>query len=189
VSELRATQSRPAPVRNGGLFLNEVVKPLYDVLRNEKGDIHTKFRNYDDINEFFWHGECLTYYYATPIYNVFGGRDIEGGADAHHTGTHEVTPSLILIHQHGFMETCDSNGYEMIIGISVGQRLKNGNKTYLERRNWFHVLRTFFRYIIDCLVASMSVADRRNAMIICSLFQFYIVSFHFLACLAFLDYK
>ncbi|PKA61474.1 Callose synthase 7 [Apostasia shenzhenica] len=46
-------------------FLREVVTPIYQVLRKEaqrnKGGTasHSKWRNYDDLNEFFWSIECF----------------------------------------------------------------------------------------------------------------------------------
>ncbi|KAF5207089.1 Callose synthase [Thalictrum thalictroides] len=46
-------------------FLREVVKPIYQVLRKEawrnKGGTasHSKWRNYDDLNEYFWSDKCF----------------------------------------------------------------------------------------------------------------------------------
>ncbi|PIA41499.1 hypothetical protein AQUCO_02200132v1 [Aquilegia coerulea] len=46
-------------------FLREVVKPIYQVLRKEawrnKGGTasHSKWRNYDDLNEYFWSDNCF----------------------------------------------------------------------------------------------------------------------------------
>ncbi|CAK7346670.1 unnamed protein product [Dovyalis caffra] len=46
-------------------FLRNVITPIYQVLRKEarrnKGGktSHSKWRNYDDLNEYFWSGKCL----------------------------------------------------------------------------------------------------------------------------------
>ncbi|KAF8043306.1 hypothetical protein BT93_A1599 [Corymbia citriodora subsp. variegata] len=47
-------------------FLNKVVKPIYDTIRKEADGSkngtapHSAWRNYDDINEYFWSGRCFT---------------------------------------------------------------------------------------------------------------------------------
>ncbi|MED6107994.1 hypothetical protein PIB30_019220 [Stylosanthes scabra] len=47
------------------LFLKEVITPIYDVLakeskRNNKGKAsHSNWRNYDDLNEYFWSDRCF----------------------------------------------------------------------------------------------------------------------------------
>ncbi|KAJ4980938.1 hypothetical protein NE237_031775 [Protea cynaroides] len=47
-------------------FLREVVTPIYQVLRkeakrNQGGTVsHSKWRNYDDLNEYFWSDHCFT---------------------------------------------------------------------------------------------------------------------------------
>ncbi|KAK9011521.1 hypothetical protein V6N11_044369 [Hibiscus sabdariffa] len=46
-------------------FLRNVITPIYNVLRREarsnKGGkaSHSKWRNYDDLNEYFWSGKCF----------------------------------------------------------------------------------------------------------------------------------
>ncbi|CAI9089021.1 OLC1v1023506C1 [Oldenlandia corymbosa var. corymbosa] len=51
--------------RAEGHFLQEVITPLYEVLRkeamrNKKGKAsHAQWRNYDDLNEYFWSGKCF----------------------------------------------------------------------------------------------------------------------------------
>ncbi|KAL5706616.1 Callose synthase 7 [Ranunculus cassubicifolius] len=54
------------PVHQGEKsFLREVVTPIYQVLRKEarrnKGGTasHSKWRNYDDLNEYFWSDKCF----------------------------------------------------------------------------------------------------------------------------------
>ncbi|KAI9122431.1 hypothetical protein K1719_006271 [Acacia pycnantha] len=51
--------------RDEECFLREVITPIYEVLlkeakRNNKGKAsHTKWRNYDDLNEYFWSDKCF----------------------------------------------------------------------------------------------------------------------------------
>ncbi|CAM8887964.1 unnamed protein product [Rhodiola kirilowii] len=51
--------------RSDDAFLRDVITPIYDVLRKEawrnKGGkaSHSKWRNYDDLNEYFWSNRCF----------------------------------------------------------------------------------------------------------------------------------
>jgi len=131
-AELRACRNpdgkvkvgRTIPARKVGSYLTDVVTPIYDILKSEKGDAYTVFRNYDDINEFFWQPKCLRYYFANPRYYV----DIHGleGIEANRPGE---SPSPFTLPP------------------SVSVALKSGSKTYLERRSWLHAMRTFMRLI------------------------------------------
>ncbi|XP_042503255.1 putative callose synthase 6 isoform X2 [Macadamia integrifolia] len=56
----------PQPAHQGEeAFLHEVVTPIYEVLRkearrNQGGTVsHSKWRNYDDLNEYFWSDKCF----------------------------------------------------------------------------------------------------------------------------------
>ncbi|KAJ8567936.1 hypothetical protein K7X08_020658 [Anisodus acutangulus] len=48
-----------------GSFLRDVVTPIYEVIRkearrNQNGTAsHSSWRNYDDLNEYFWSDKCL----------------------------------------------------------------------------------------------------------------------------------
>mmetsp|Transcript_8911 Transcript_8911/g.21917 ORF Transcript_8911/g.21917 Transcript_8911/m.21917 type:complete len:2135 (-) Transcript_8911:326-6730(-) len=55
--------------RDAGSFLSQVIRPLYIFLKSDTGDIHTKRRNYDDVNEFFWTKSCFDYTYCNPEYS------------------------------------------------------------------------------------------------------------------------
>ena len=59
-------------------------------------DAHTQYRNYDDLNEFFWSTQCLTHYYATPKYNTTV-RDVESG---------ERTQGLLIVNTSPGLRTC-----------------------------------------------------------------------------------
>ncbi|KAK7316697.1 hypothetical protein RJT34_00353 [Clitoria ternatea] len=57
--------TEPVVARDDEYFLKEVITPIYDVVmkeakRNNKGKAsHSKWRNYDDLNEYFWSNKCL----------------------------------------------------------------------------------------------------------------------------------
>jgi hypothetical protein len=54
-----------------GSFLSDVITPIYELYKNEKGDLYTKYKNYDDMNEFFWSKSCLKYYFGKIKYNKY----------------------------------------------------------------------------------------------------------------------
>ncbi|MCO5597147.1 hypothetical protein L7F22_051222 [Adiantum nelumboides] len=61
-------------------FLEAVIVPIYTALREEaekgkKGKAHSKWRNYDDFNEFFWSQSCLHKLQGWPMEN----RPMENG--------------------------------------------------------------------------------------------------------------
>ncbi|TYJ41119.1 hypothetical protein E1A91_A04G187300v1 [Gossypium mustelinum] len=47
-----------------GSFLSNVIKPIYEILSKEAGKnkggkaSHSRWSNYDDLNECFWSGKC-----------------------------------------------------------------------------------------------------------------------------------
>ncbi|KAK7305003.1 hypothetical protein VNO77_42901 [Canavalia gladiata] len=57
--------TQPVEARDDEYFLREVITPIYDVLmkeskRNNKGKAsHSNWRNYDDLNEYFWSNKCF----------------------------------------------------------------------------------------------------------------------------------
>jgi callose synthase len=60
VSLITGEKVRPAYGGDDESFLNDVVKPIYNVIFQEAqknkngGSDHSTWRNYDDLNEFFW---------------------------------------------------------------------------------------------------------------------------------------
>ncbi|XP_027342248.1 callose synthase 2-like [Abrus precatorius] len=65
VSPLTGEPVRPAYGGENEAFLMKVVKPIYDVIAKEanRGNTgkakHSQWRNYDDINEYFWSVDCF----------------------------------------------------------------------------------------------------------------------------------
>lgn len=62
--------------RRPGAYLEHVITPIWKIIRDAKGDIHTEKCNYDDLNEFFWSKDCLSYYYAHSDYRVRTSHDL-----------------------------------------------------------------------------------------------------------------
>eukprot|EP00468_Gymnochlora_sp_CCMP2014_P003100 CAMPEP_0167759548 /NCGR_PEP_ID=MMETSP0110_2-20121227/11087_1 /TAXON_ID=629695 /ORGANISM="Gymnochlora sp., Strain CCMP2014" /LENGTH=2075 /DNA_ID=CAMNT_0007645951 /DNA_START=90 /DNA_END=6317 /DNA_ORIENTATION=+ len=67
---LKEMRMKTPTQRDSGSFLRYVIKPIYSVIRADTRDIHTKRRNYDDINEFFWKRSCLDYLYCDQEYSL-----------------------------------------------------------------------------------------------------------------------
>jgi len=65
VSAVTGENTKPAYGGEDESFLNKVVTPIYNVIseevkRNRKGTAkHSQWRNYDDLNEFFWSVDCF----------------------------------------------------------------------------------------------------------------------------------
>ncbi|KAF0728206.1 hypothetical protein Ae201684_014031 [Aphanomyces euteiches] len=78
-------KSQVAPADNA--FLNNVVKPMYNVVakmnpalqkkKSSKGSLdHKNVTNYDDVNEFFWKSECLRFD-ETNVARAFERREVK----------------------------------------------------------------------------------------------------------------
>ncbi|TDH64861.1 hypothetical protein CCR75_001558 [Bremia lactucae] len=147
--------------REAGHFLDTVVTPVYGVLEGEMTSQHDHEdrHNYDDFNEFFWTKSCLNYDYK------------------HEEVIDLSSPSPALIYKQRKNEgkqVLGSNGNRSgPSGLSTGSQLLNKNKsiaegftdsakTFVEKRTWLLPLRAFNR-----------------------IFNFHVISFHFLAVLAF----
>ena len=115
------------PARRPGAFLSEVVTPIFDVLRVEKGDMETVFRNYDDWNEFFWNIRCLRFDFAAPQYYAALNDGGESG-DGKGSGSRLLAARAAQ-------------------RASVSEGMRAACKTHLERRSWLHPARSFMRII------------------------------------------
>ena len=124
------------PHRKQGSFLSDVITPIFDVLRVEKGDTETNFRNYDDWNEFFWQQHCLGFYFAHHKYYVHWNDGGEAGAGGAGAGAGSSASSRLL-----------SPGGRSSLPPSVSDGLTASSKTHLERRSWLHPCRSFMRII------------------------------------------
>lgn len=146
--------------REAGHFLDTVVTPVYGLLRAEmtsKHD-HDDRHNYDDFNEFFWTKACLKYDYK-----------YEEVLDT-------TSPSPALIYQQKKKQREGLGGFSSRGGLNGGAKSSNffnkrksiaegfteSAKSFVEKRTWLLPLRAFNR-----------------------IFNFHVISFHFLAVLAF----
>uniref|UniRef100_A0A8R7UTZ2 1,3-beta-glucan synthase component FKS1-like domain-containing protein n=1 Tax=Triticum urartu TaxID=4572 RepID=A0A8R7UTZ2_TRIUA len=77
VSLITGEKVRPAYGGEDESFLNKVVAPIYDeiyaeALKNKNGvSDHSTWRNYDDLNEFFWSADCFKLGWPMRLNNDF----------------------------------------------------------------------------------------------------------------------
>jgi callose synthase len=77
VSLITGEKVRPAYGGDDESFLNDVVKPIYNVIFQEAqknkngGSDHSTWRNYDDLNEFFWSTDCFKLGWPMRLNNDF----------------------------------------------------------------------------------------------------------------------
>ncbi|KAG7393602.1 hypothetical protein PHYPSEUDO_007439 [Phytophthora pseudosyringae] len=149
--------------REAGYFLDTVVTPVYGLLKAEmtsKHD-HEDRHNYDDFNEFFWTKACLKYDYK-------------------HEEVIDVTsPNPSMIYQQKKQQRQGLGGLGGLSGRgglnggaknsnffdkrkSIAEGFTESAKTFVEKRTWLLPLRAFNR-----------------------IFNFHVISFQFLAMLAF----
>ncbi|KAG6610049.1 putative glycosyl transferase family 48 protein [Phytophthora cinnamomi] len=146
--------------REAGHFLDTVVTPVYGLLRAEMSSKHDHEdrHNYDDFNEFFWTKACLKYDYK------------------HEEVLDTTSPSPALIYQQKKKQREGLGGFSSRGGLNGGVKSNNffnkrksiaegfteSAKSFVEKRTWLLPLRAFNR-----------------------IFNFHVISFHFLAVLAF----
>eukprot|EP00808_Paulinella_micropora_P006142 g12273.t1 len=118
--------------RDSNAFLEHVIKPIYQNMAKGR-NVQPIAVNYDDINEFFWFPECLNFYYGTPNY----APTVTGQSTK---VSHSALASLVPPHLSRCLQTV----------------LANTPKSYMEKRTWFHVLRSFHR-VINVLVVMLHI--------------------------------
>jgi hypothetical protein len=110
----------------------------------DKRDIHTRRRNYDDINEFFWSASCLRHSYCHKAYlwPLLGGDShsttTSDDLDSNDDDTDEKTPTTAGIRREyrGFVRA-------QLRMPELASGLRQAGKTYAETRSWAHVAKTF----------------------------------------------
>ncbi|XP_043699238.1 callose synthase 7-like isoform X3 [Telopea speciosissima] len=113
-------------------FLREVVTPIYQVLRkeakrNQAGTLsHSKWRNYDDLNEYFWSDKCFKL--GWPM-------DLKADFFVH---SDEIQPrNEVFIHQPN--------------NVTSGKRKPKTN--FVEVRTFWHLYRSFDRLWVFFILA------------------------------------
>lgn len=151
--------------RDPGHFLDTVITPVYLLLKTQLGSNydHQYRQNYDDFNEFFWQKECLNYDYKYEKVNeVFSPNSalLFGGSNSfgHDKTSGRPSGPYDGPHQMGIAHAPSFRGGN----LSVAEAIAAHPKTFLEKRTWLASLRAFYR-----------------------IFAFKVVTFHFLAALAF----
>eukprot|EP00899_Mesostigma_viride_P004611 jgi/Mesvir1/14150/Mv21726-RA.2 len=159
----QAVQWRPSWLTDGsrgGSFLSAVIKPVYDIIAKEAHNAHdsssrpsingnrphTAWRNYDDMNEFFWTRDCfkLGWPWSTEA-NYFVPL-------LRHKLTQQEAQAAIEAGE--VQQVCKK--------VAWGQ---HGYKTALEKRSWLMLIRAFDRFVAFLIISFqglMIVALSRN---------------------------
>ncbi|CAI5967235.1 unnamed protein product [Closterium sp. NIES-65] len=135
-----AKQRLPAYGREAEGFLRYVVTPVYDVASKEAqaavgGAAHSSWRNYDDLNEFFWSKNCFELGWPWNASSPF----FAGPAPNLHAGSFK-----------GAVNCCPLPGSERM-----------GKEGFVEHRTCLHLFRDFDRmwaFFICCLQAMIIMA-------------------------------
>jgi callose synthase len=166
------------PKRAVGDFLSMVVRPLYEVLKEENSKVGG--RNYDDFNEFFWRTDCLNcqYHAASKRMQELYQRDCspftlllaccacfesDYYADLKYRQDDRSSASASSSRMRGGGDVEDPPPFRS--NVPVSQAIRGAKKSFLEKRSWIHPVRSFMRLI-----------------------SFYAVCFHLLVCIAYIHY-
>ncbi|MED6221155.1 Callose synthase 1, variant 2 [Stylosanthes scabra] len=140
VSQLTGEPVKPAYGGDNEAFLMKVVKPIYDTiakeaLRSNTGKAkHSQWRNYDDLNEYFWSLDCFRLGWPMRIDSEF----------------FYVSP---------LPEKRSANKDEETGNFARGRWI--GKTNFVEIRSYWHVFRSFDRmwsFYILCLQAMIIIA-------------------------------
>ncbi|RYR49519.1 hypothetical protein Ahy_A07g036037 isoform A [Arachis hypogaea] len=140
VSQLTGEPVKPAYGGDNEAFLMKVVKPIYDTiakeaLRSNTGKAkHSQWRNYDDLNEYFWSIDCFRLGWPMRIDSEF-------------------------FYVYPLPEKRSANKDEETGNIARGRWI--GKTNFVEIRSYWHVFRSFDRmwsFYILCLQAMIIIA-------------------------------
>ncbi|KAI7992525.1 Callose synthase 3 [Camellia lanceoleosa] len=138
VSPVTGENVKPAYGGEEEAFLRKVVTPIYEVLakeakRSRKGiSKHSQWRNYDDLNEYFWSADCFRL-----------GWPMRADADFF----------CLPTEQHRFEKNGDNK--------PAGRDQWVGKVNFVEIRSYWHIFRSFDRmwsFFVLCLQAMIIVA-------------------------------
>ncbi|KAK9153262.1 hypothetical protein Sjap_000742 [Stephania japonica] len=131
LNEILGEQASHLTIRGEESFLKDVVSPIYQVLRkearrNKEGTAsHSKWRNYDDLNEYFWSARCFELEWPMNQNSDFFVQSVE---------THLKNPHLLSHNQ-----------------FTDGKRKPKTN--FVEIRTFWHLFRSFDRMWIFFILA------------------------------------
>ncbi|XP_055960486.1 callose synthase 1-like isoform X2 [Mercurialis annua] len=138
VSPMTGEHIKPAYGGEDEAFLRKVVKPIYDIIAEEAGrgkggkSKHSQWRNYDDLNEYFWSVDCFRL-----------GWPMRADADF-------FCPTI-----EEFQLDKDEEKRRVIVDRWIGK------VNFVEIRSFWHIFRSFDRmwsFFILCLQAMIIIA-------------------------------
>lgn len=148
--------------REAGYFLDTVITPVYGLVKAQmvSNDDHQDRHNYDDFNEFFWSTACLKFDYKHEDVVETNSPNPMAYFKAKRDGNGSSSSSRGGLGGGGYGSTL--TGSSLPKRKSIAEGFAESQKTFLEKRTWLAPLRAFGR-----------------------VFDFHVISFHFLATLAF----
>ncbi|KAA8526709.1 hypothetical protein F0562_009062 [Nyssa sinensis] len=136
----------PMPAYGGGpeSFLNNVITPIYGVIReeamkNKNGTAdHSSWRNYDDLNEYFWSPDCFQIGWPMDLdHNFFCVKS---------SNDHKVKNARVSVKTIEETKTEENEDKEMGATMNEDQQQKWLGKTnFVEIRSFWHIFRSFDR--------------------------------------------
>ncbi|XP_048538408.1 putative callose synthase 8 isoform X3 [Triticum urartu] len=141
VSLITGEKVRPAYGGEDESFLNKVVAPIYDeiyaeALKNKNGvSDHSTWRNYDDLNEFFWSADCFKLGWPMRLNNDFFFTSTKNKK------SHETKIQNSQLPR-------GSSSAQNIVNTEVPDQSQQrwlGKTNFVEVRSFWHIFRSFDR--------------------------------------------
>ncbi|KAL3508824.1 hypothetical protein ACH5RR_028225 [Cinchona calisaya] len=159
------TGERIMPEYGGGYesFLNNVVTPIYNVIheeamKNRNGTTdHSSWRNYDDLNEFFWSEDCFQIGWPMRLEHDF--------FCIHPSSDRKISKSKQPVKTDEDKNVANEDEEMEAIPEEVHEVLERkwlGKTNFVEIRSFWHIFRSFDRmwsFLILCLQAMIIMAS------------------------------
>ncbi|CAM0945992.1 unnamed protein product [Alopecurus aequalis] len=150
VSLITGEKVRPAYGGQDESFLNKVVTPIYaeisaEALKNKNGvSDHSTWRNYDDLNEFFWSADCFKLGWPMRLNNDFFYTSTKN-KKSHQTGIQNSQfPHGYSSAQNGTNSEVPNQTQQQTTSDTSQQRWL-GKTNFVEVRSFWHLFRSFDR--------------------------------------------
>ncbi|XP_074319213.1 putative callose synthase 8 isoform X1 [Silene latifolia] len=163
------TWEKVMPAYGGGneAFLNNVIRPIYDVIseeaeksKNGTAD-HSTWRNYDDLNEYFWSIDCFQIGWPmNPDHDFFFVKsdDDKSGRTSHGDENENTFSCIRKFSQYRMVKKDEEQG------VSTDESIKRkwlGKTNFVEIRSFIQIFRSFDRmwaFLILALQALIIIA-------------------------------
>ncbi|CAK7331752.1 unnamed protein product [Dovyalis caffra] len=166
VSPMTGEHIKPAYGGENEAFLSKVVKPIYDTIAMEakksKGgrSKHSKWRNYDDLNEYFWSVDCFRLGWPMRADADFFCLPVEELRPDNDEGRAQFLNLIgkVMIERQGVEIKNDRNS--RVKKPVTGDRWI-GKVNFVEIRSFWHIFRSFDRmwsFFILCFQAMIIIA-------------------------------